>query len=49
MVICFLKEQANLFVQQESFQVDMSFKRIQQRDLNEVIFAGLLRESGTSR
>lgn len=48
MIICFLQAQARHFVKRESFQVDMSFKRIRERDMNEVTFAGLLRDEGTS-
>lgn len=39
MVICFFKEQATIFAELESFEIDMSFKRVKSRDINEVVFA----------
>jgi len=46
MIICFLKAQAEIFLQQKTFEVDMSYKRIRQKDMNEIIFAGFFREHG---
>lgn len=48
MVICFSQEQAKLLLQRDHFQVDMSFKRIRQREMNEVVFAGMMHEEGIS-
>jgi hypothetical protein len=48
MIICFFKEQAKLLIDQISFEVDMSFKRIRQKDLNEIIFASYLEAHGKS-
>lgn len=39
MVICFTKIQAQILLELESFEVDMSYKRIKARDINEVVFA----------
>ncbi|EMF07883.1 uncharacterized protein SEPMUDRAFT_121771 [Sphaerulina musiva SO2202] len=38
MVICFFKKQGALFHEINYFEVDMSFKRIYQKDLNEILF-----------
>jgi len=45
-IICFLKKQAQLFHSQTTFEVDMSFKRIQEKGINEIIFAIWLEEHG---
>ena len=48
MIICFLQEQAKIFLAQTTFEVDMSFKRIVERNMNEIIFAVWLEEHGKS-
>ncbi|RDW94632.1 hypothetical protein BP5796_00395 [Coleophoma crateriformis] len=42
MAICCLKEAIKVLVQLESFEVDMSFKRVQDSEINEVVFAANL-------
>lgn len=49
MVICFYKRQAELLLEQISFEVDMSFKRIRQKNMNEIIFANFMPNHGKSR
>jgi len=44
-----LKDQAKLLVKQKVFEVDMSFKRIHESDINEVIFAAYLHGHGKSK
>ena len=39
MAFLLYQEQAEVFVRQEYFEVDMSFKRIREKDINEIIFA----------
>jgi hypothetical protein len=39
MVICAYKEQVQLLAQLSSFEVDMSYKRVRSKDINEVLFA----------
>ncbi|KAF1808090.1 hypothetical protein P152DRAFT_256677 [Eremomyces bilateralis CBS 781.70] len=46
MIICFFQQQVKLLFQQDSFEVDMSFKRIRQKDINEIIFANLIPSHG---
>jgi hypothetical protein len=48
MIICFLQEQAKIFLAQRTFEVDMSFKRILERNMNEIVFAVWLEEHGKS-
>jgi hypothetical protein len=49
MIICLFKEQAQLLVKQKTFEVDMSFKRVFEKDINEVIFAAHLFDQGKSK
>jgi hypothetical protein len=42
MVLCAYKEQIQLLAKLSSFEVDMSFKRIRSKDMNEVLFATFL-------
>ena len=39
MVICFFKKQAEILSSLESFEIDMSFKRVRRSNMNEVVFA----------
>ena len=48
MIICMLREQAEIFVTLDNFEVDMSFKRIKDIQMNEIIFATKLRAHGKS-
>jgi hypothetical protein len=43
MVLCGYKEQINLLSRLSSFEVDMSYKRIRSKDMNEVLFATFLK------
>lgn len=42
LIICAFQKQLELLSQQSSFQVDMSFKRLRSKHLNEVVFATFL-------
>lgn len=44
-VICFLNQQATRFSRIETFQVDLSFKRVQ-KEFNELLFAYFDEETG---
>lgn len=46
MIICGLKEQIELLASLESFEIDMSYKRVRSNGLGEVIFAAFLEEHG---
>ncbi|WPH03339.1 Hypothetical protein R9X50_00621600 [Acrodontium crateriforme] len=46
MIVCFFESAASAFINQKDFEVDMSFKRIRQANLNEIIFARFLGEHG---
>lgn len=39
MVICFYKQQLQVFMQQEWFQCDMAFKILKNENGNEIVFA----------
>lgn len=39
MVICFYRQQLEVFMQQEWFQCDMAFKRLKNKNEKEIIFA----------
>lgn len=39
MIICFLREQIEVFIQQRWFQVDMAFKRLKDPNQKEIVFA----------
>ena len=47
-IVCFTKGQAKILSQQDTFEVDVSFKRIKQRNLNEMIVGKFLRHHGKS-
>ena len=47
-IICFLQEQAKIFLAQIIFEVDMSFKHIIEKNMNEIIFAVWLKEHDKS-
>lgn len=49
MILCAFKEQIKLLTTLTSFEVDMSYKRIRQKEMNEVIFATYLPEHGKGR
>lgn len=49
MILCAFKEQIQLLSQLSSFEVDMSYKRIREKEINEVVFATYLHEHGKSR
>jgi hypothetical protein len=38
-VFCFYREQAELLAQQESFEIDMAFKRVRDQGVNEIVIA----------
>lgn len=42
MIICFYTDGAHILLEQSDIEVDMSFKRIRQSDLNEILFAKFL-------
>ena len=44
MAVCFYTEAAKVLLKQESFEIDMTFKRIKSADINEVVFAAFLPE-----
>jgi hypothetical protein len=48
MILCAFKEQIKLLATLSSFKVDMSYKRVRQKDLNEVVFTTFLPEHGKS-
>ena len=43
-IICFFKEQVKQLVMQKSFEVDMGFKRVQDPNINEIVFAAYMPE-----
>jgi hypothetical protein len=49
MVLCGYKEQIELLSGLSSFKVDISFKRIRSKDMNEVLFATLLPDQCKSK
>jgi hypothetical protein len=49
MVLCGFKEQIELLSQLTSFEVDMSYKRIRSKDMNEVLFATFLPDQCKSK
>lgn len=46
MAICLHKPQANMFFEQDTFEVDMSFQRLRRKDIKEVTFAGFMGREG---
>jgi hypothetical protein len=48
MILCAFKEQVQLLTQLTSFEVDMSYKRVRDKKINEVVFATYLHEHGKS-
>jgi hypothetical protein len=49
MIICLHTAQANMFMNQDRFEVDMSFQRLERDDIREVTFAGLIQPEGKSK
>ena len=49
MVICGYKEQIQLLSTLSSFEVDMSYKRLRSKDMNEVLFATFLPDQCKSK
>jgi hypothetical protein len=49
MVLCAYKDQIQLLAKLSSFEVDMSFKRIRSKDMNEVLFATFLPDQSKSK
>ena len=49
MIVCFFKQQAEILLDLNSFEVDMSFKRIKMKGLNEVVLAAYLVEHGKGK
>lgn len=39
LVFCFYRKQAELLGEQESFEVDMAFKRVRNKGINEIVLA----------
>jgi len=48
MIICMFKQQAQIFQILSSCEIDMSFKRIKDKRIKEVVFATYLLEHGKS-
>jgi hypothetical protein len=49
MIICAFKEQIQVLQKLTSFEVDMSYKRIREKDMNEVVFATYLHSHAKSK
>ena len=49
MILCGFKDQIKLLNTLTSFEVDMSYKRIRQKGMNEVVFATFLPTHGKSK
>ncbi len=49
MAVCFYLEAAKVLLKQNTFEVDMTFKRIKAADINEVVFAAFLPELGKGK
>ncbi|KAF1814376.1 hypothetical protein P152DRAFT_413142 [Eremomyces bilateralis CBS 781.70] len=45
LVTCFFKEQVKIILDRESFEIDMGFKRVRDKDINEIVFAAYLPEN----
>jgi hypothetical protein len=43
-IICLFKRQAEIISKLKSFEADMAFKRVQDSEINEVVFAAFLPE-----
>lgn len=49
MIICGFKEQIQLLNTLNSFEIDMSYKQIREKGMNEVVFATYLPSHGKSK
>lgn len=49
MIICLLTEQAYLFTKASSYEVDMSYKRVKDKGMKEVVFASFFPEIGRGK
>lgn len=48
MILCGFRDQIEVLSSLQSFEVDMSYKRIRSKDMNEVLFATFLPEESKS-
>jgi len=39
---CFFKQQAELLLNRESIEIDMGFKRVRGKEINEIVLAGFV-------
>jgi len=44
MAVCFYTEAAKVLLKRDSFEIDMTFKRVKASEINEVVFAAFLPE-----
>ena len=44
MAVCFYTEAAKVLLKLDSFEIDMTFKRVKASEINEVVFAAFLPE-----
>jgi hypothetical protein len=49
MILCAFKEQIQVLNKLTSFEVDMSYKRIREKEMNEAVFATYLHSHGKSK
>jgi hypothetical protein len=49
MIICMFNGQANLLAEACSYEVDMSYKRVRDRDMKEVVFAAFFPQIGRGK
>jgi hypothetical protein len=49
MIICMFNGQANLLANADLYEVDMSFKRVKDKDMKEVVFAKFVPQIGRSK
>jgi hypothetical protein len=49
MIICMFNGQANLLAEASSYEVDMSYKRVKDKDIKEVVFAAFFPRIGRGK
>jgi phosphomevalonate kinase len=49
MIICLFDGQAHMLAKASSYEVDMSFKRVKDKDMKEVVFASYYPDIGRSK
>lgn len=49
MIFCLFREQAEMLIETESYEIDMSYKRVKDPGVNEVVFAKFIEQQSKGK